>query len=259
MGTGRLPREHRLGSGRRARGRAAGLGLGPVRSRAGAPRWKWTSADAAGGRSYWVLPNQPASDPNNKYVKFADRRDAVLFVASKLATTARYQPSRDRYVGDIAAGVDVQTAANRWITGIAAAGYNPSSRYPTITIGFMNDYRAPGATYSPTYNLYHYSPAPPPMVWISIDAPRTGAVVAGDVPVASSVGGGAVTSVKFYTRGSGDSAWFLLGEDAAAPYTRTWSTDPWVGNGAYDLKAEAWNGRTLRATGVVSVSVQNAP
>lgn len=220
--------------------------------------WKWTSLDAAGGREYWVLQEQPASDPNNRYVKFTDRRDAVLFVAEKLATATRYKPTTDRYKSDLENSVAVRTAANRWITGIGAAGYNPSPSYPTTTINFMNDYRAPSATFSSTYNLYHYSP-PPAVVWISIDTPGAGATVAGDVTIASSAGGGTVTSVKFYTRLRGDTAWFALGEDTAPPFARTWATDPWVANGAYDIKAEAWEGGTLRATGVIAVSVQNPP
>lgn len=51
---------------------------------------------------------------NESDVEFADRRDAVLYVASKLAANARYKPHTDRYRADIANGVDVVTAANRW-------------------------------------------------------------------------------------------------------------------------------------------------
>src|SRR5262245_17578401 len=120
--------------------------------------WKWTSLEAAGGRPSWELVGQPESDPNNLYVTFADKRDAVLFVAEKLAQNARYKPHTDRYVADIREGVDVMTAANTWISGIAFAGYNPYEHYPTTTIGFMNNYRSPGPTYSAAFNLYWLSP-----------------------------------------------------------------------------------------------------
>ena len=215
--------------------------------------WKWTSSEAAGGRPSWTLEDQPAWDPNNAYVKFASRRDAVLFVASKLAMNARYKPTTDRYRSDIASGVDARPAADRWIYGIAYAGYNPFEHYPVTTINFMNNYRAPSATFSATYNLYRYSQAA--TAWVSIDAPSAGATVTGDVMLASSTGGG--TAVKFFARASGTAEWYALGEDAAAPFTRTWATDPWVENGDYELKAEAWTATTLRATGVITVHVAN--
>jgi len=148
---------------------------------------------------------------------------------------------------------DARPAADRWIYGIAYAGYNPFEHYPVTTINFMNNYRAPSATFSAAYNLYKYSQAA--TAWVSIDAPSAGATVTGDVMLASSTGGG--TAVKFFARASGTAEWYALGEDAAAPFTRTWATDPWVENGDYELKAEAWAATTLRATGVITVHVAN--
>jgi hypothetical protein len=121
--------------------------------------WKWYSEQSAGGRAYWVLEDQPEWDPNNKYVVFASRRDAVLFVSRMLATMERYKPHTDRYLAEVRAGGDVGTAINRWIYGIAYAGYNPFEHYPQTTINFMYNYRNPGTTYSSTYNLYQYSRA----------------------------------------------------------------------------------------------------
>lgn len=216
--------------------------------------WKWTSYENAGGRPAWVLEGQPDWDPNNKYVDFPDRRDAVLFIASKLAQNARYKPHTDRYVSDIDSGVPVATAANTWIRGIAFAGYNPYEHYPTTTIKFMNNYRSPSTTYSAQYNLYRLSPAV--AAWVSIDAPAASSTVSGDVELASSAAAG-TTAVKFASRLKGTTSWYELGEDAAAPFTRTWSTDPWVANGTYELRAEAWSGTTLRATGVITVTVGN--
>lgn len=220
--------------------------------------WKWYSAETAGGRPKWTLVDQPAWDPGKDYVKFADRRDAVHFVASKLASNARYKPHTDRYISDIANGVDVKTAVDRWIRGIAFAGYNPYEHYPTTTIKFMNNYRSPSATFSSSFNLYHLSPRTG-AVWVSVDAPAASATVSGDVAITSSAGGGPVTSVRFYTRARGAADWYALGEDAGAPFTKTWSTRGWVGDGAYDLKVEAYSGVTLRATGVVPLNVDNTP
>lgn len=218
--------------------------------------WKWTSLEAAGGRPSWALVGQPASDPNNKYVMFADRRDAVLFVASKLALNARYKPHTDRYVADIGAGVAVMTAANTWIRGIAFAGYNPYDHYPNTTMKFMNNYRSPSTTYSADFNLYRLSPAA--VAWISIDSPAANATVSGDVAITSSASEG-ITAVKFATRARGTASWYSLGEDASPPFARAWSTASWVSDGTYELKAEAWSGSTLRATGVITLTVDNEP
>lgn len=218
--------------------------------------WKWYSAESAGGRPGWELVGQPESDPGNLYVDFADRRDAVLFVASKLAANARYKPHTDRYRADIANGVDVVTAANRWIYGIAYAGYNPYEHYPTTTINFMNNYRAPSATFSSSYNLYRLSPVAA-QTWISIDAPAANANVHGDVTLAASVGDASITAVRFATRAKGATSWYVVGEDDSAPFTRTWATGSWVSNGVYEIRAEAWSGSTLRATGIATVTVTN--
>jgi hypothetical protein len=225
--------------------------------------WKWTSSTAAGGRGYYVLSCQPSWDPNNKYVKFADARDGILFVSEKLATLssswANYKAATDRYKQDRQSGVDVVTAVNRWIDGIADAGYNydPPS-YKAKLKKTANNYMSPSTTYSEQYNLYRYSAGGGGVVWISIDSPADGATVSGTVPFRASVGGGAVTGVKLYSRAAGSTGdWYLITTDSAAPYGVDWATDPWVANGDYDLKAEAWDGTTKKATGVFTVSVAN--
>lgn len=221
--------------------------------------WKWTSSTAAGGRGYYTLDCQPSWDPNNKYVAFANRRDCVLFIAMKLGTLERYKDDTDRYVSDIRAGVAVTTAVNRWVAGIQTSGYNPYSHYVTTTQNYLNNYLTPSATYSSTNNLYQYSPVTGAVenVWISIDAPSPAAIVAGDVAFNASVGGGTVNTVKFYSRADGATTWYLISTDTAAPYACTWSTNPWVADGLYELKAEALNGTTIKATGVQKVTVDN--
>ncbi len=208
--------------------------------------WKWYSAATAGGRGAYTLANQPASDPGNQYVEFSDRQDSVSFVAGKLATLSRYQPVTAQYQSDVANGVDVKTAVDRWIYGLAAAGYNPYASYPATTIQFMT-----------TYDLYALSP-PAAHVWISIDSPAAGATVSGDVTLTASTGGGTVTSVKLSTRAHGATTdWYLVGEVTGPPFTHTWATAGWVSDGDYDVRAEAWNGSTLLATGVETLSVSN--
>lgn len=218
--------------------------------------WKWTSLEAAGGRSFYTLTCQPASDPNNRYVLFSSRRDAVLFVASKLATLTRYADDTTRYAADIQAGVPVRTAVDRWVQGIQISGYNPFPSYVTTTRNFMNNVLAPGPTFSPTNNTYQYSPARRP-VWISIDSPPAGAIVSGDVPLASSVGDGPVDTVRFATRAIGSATWFALATDTSAPWSANWATDPWVASGAYEIRAEAWSAGVKQATGIIQVTVDN--
>jgi hypothetical protein len=221
--------------------------------------WKWTSSEAAGGRPSYVLACQPSWDPNNKYVSFKDRRDAVHFIGMKLATLARYKPVTERYVSDIRNGVAVTTAVNRWVQGIQSAGYNPYSSYVTKTVSYLNNYLSPSSTYSSTYNLYKYSPVTGAVedVWISIDAPSPGATVSGDVAFNTSVGGGTVDTVKLYSRREGTTDWYLIASDTTSPYGTTWATNPWVTDGAYELKAEAWKGTVLKATGTLRVLVKN--
>ena len=81
--------------------------------------WKYVSDQAAGGRGFWVLECQPPEDVNNRYVAFADRADAVDFVAGRLASSDHYRADSMRYQEHRAAGVDVFEAANRWVNGIA--------------------------------------------------------------------------------------------------------------------------------------------
>ncbi len=225
---------------------------------------KWSSLEAAGGRGYYVLGCQPSWDKGNKYVKFSSTRDAILFVSSKLATMsgswANYKAVTDRYKQDRKNCVAVVTAVNRWIDGISDAGYNyDPPTYKAKLKKIANNYMSPSTTYSEPWNLYKYSASKPSTgaTWISIDAPANGATVSGTVAFQSSVGGGTVTSVKFFSRAVGAASWYALGTDTSAPYGVWWATEGWVPDGEYELKVEAWNGATKLATGVSRVTVRN--
>lgn len=220
--------------------------------------WKYYGSVSAGGRSPYTLSCQPSWDPNNQYVSFPDRRDCVMFVAMKLATMAIYKDDTDRYISDIRGGVSTTTAVNRWVQGIASSGYNPYSTYVSTTQKYLNNYMTPSTTFSSTYNLYKYSPATGSVedVWISIDAPSAGATVAGNVAFNASVGGGTVNTVKFYSQVDGAADWYLINTDTTTPYGCNWATAS-LSDGPYRLKAEAWNGTTLKATGIIKVMVDN--
>lgn len=221
--------------------------------------FKWTSTTQSEGRTYYTLANQPASDPNNKYIKFTDKRDCVMFVAKKLATSSsypNYKAVTDKYKADIANGVSVQTAVNTWVAGIQAAGYNPNTSYVTTTKKFLNNYMSPSTTYSSTYNLYKYSSNSG--FWILFDAPWSSSYVSGTAALTVSYGSGTVTSVKFYSRTYGSTgSWYLIATDTASPFTTNWATEGWVANGQYNLKAEAYNGTTLLGSDTIMVTVQN--
>lgn len=114
--------------------------------------YKYTTAAAAGGRASYTLFCQPSWDVGNRYIAFADLRDGILFVSHKLATRAdwaNYKAATDRYRADRAAGVDVKAAVDRWVDGIAGAGYNyDPPRYERTIKGVMA-----------AANLYAYSGA----------------------------------------------------------------------------------------------------
>jgi hypothetical protein len=68
-----------------------------------------------------------------------------------------------------------------------------------------------------------------------------------------------VSSVRLYSRPAGSNAsWYLVATDTGAPWSINWATSPWVTDGVYELKAEAYRGSTLVATKIVRVNVRNA-
>lgn len=134
--------------------------------------FKWNGKESAGNRSYWTLTCQPSWDKNNKYIKFGDRREGVIFVGMKLATLKdlgggkrNYKAKTDRYVQDRKNGVDIKTAVNRWIDGIADAGYNYSPATYRKNIKKMaenlNSYQLSAAV-TPLSGLEQPKPAPTP-------------------------------------------------------------------------------------------------
>jgi len=107
-----------------------------------------------------TLAGQPASDPNDRYVAFPDWRTGVLFVADQLSCRERYRGVTARYRADLVDGVPIRSAVDRWVEGIAAAGYCPDPGYPALVKGYLADYHAPSRPKDQDHSLYGLSPAP---------------------------------------------------------------------------------------------------
>ena len=120
--------------------------------------FKWVSTSGAGGRVAWVLACQPATDPNNRYVRFKNRADAFDYVAGRLAKSSYYRADTDAYKAAIANGADRVTAITAWIDAIADP-YNANPALYRRTIGrLLNNPLAPADSLSPTENLYRLVP-----------------------------------------------------------------------------------------------------
>ena len=133
--------------------------------------WKYVSAASADGLGDWVLQCQPASDPNNRYVRFRDRGDSIGFVGARLKTNPRYAGITRRYHQDREGGMGVQDAVARWVKGIASAGYNPFADYPGKVLSIANDYLHPAAAVSADRSLYGYSDRPAAAATAAVDPP----------------------------------------------------------------------------------------
>lgn len=122
--------------------------------------WKYYSAGAAAGRSFYVLECQPAFDKNNKYVRFAGAADAVDFVASKLASMPSYKGDTQRYQQAIKSGMHAVEASRAWVAGIADPyNWDPPKYTQTIT-RLMNDPISPSSEISSQRNLYQLTGGP---------------------------------------------------------------------------------------------------
>ncbi|MDB4937218.1 MAG: mannosyl-glycoproteinendo-beta-N-acetylglucosaminidase [Labilithrix sp.] len=121
--------------------------------------WKYFGAESAGGRSAYTLACQPSWDVGNQYVAFKSIAEGILFVGRKLGSLPSYSADAKRYVADRRAGVDVVTAVNRFIDGIAEPyNYDPVKYRKTIK-RHANDYMNPSDVRSSTTSLYQYSAA----------------------------------------------------------------------------------------------------
>jgi hypothetical protein len=137
--------------------------------------WKHFPGPAGEGRRYWVLECEP-DEPGNRFVVFADRAEAVDFVARQLATSDNYREVTERYRRDRAAeatraalerlgldqaapgsGADVVEAVNRWVQGVADPYSANPEKWSRDVRSVLNDPYAPSDRLSPEHNLYRLS------------------------------------------------------------------------------------------------------
>lgn len=240
--------------------------------------WKYTTTEAAGGRSYYTLTCQPSWDVNNKYIVFSNYRDAVLFVGEKLARVSRYKPSTDAYIAARNSSEDVSGAVISWVNGVADAGYNykPAVYKQTIRKA-SNNYITPSVTMHDIYNTYKFSAAVRPLVGanesgdaekepaaeekpvteLAITAPQDGVTISGDVTISAAVPSGA-TVVRFFSRTVGSSdVPYEIASRSVPPYSIKWSTKSWVKNGDYEITAVSYKAGTELESVKVQVKVKN--
>jgi hypothetical protein len=137
--------------------------------------WKHFPGAATEGRQYWVLECQP-DEPGTRFVVFADRAEAVDFVARQLAASDNYRADTERYRRDRAAeavraplarlgldqdaaggSADVIEAVNRWVEGVADPYSSKPELWSRNVRHIMNNPYAPSERLSPERNLYRLS------------------------------------------------------------------------------------------------------
>lgn len=237
--------------------------------------WKYVNAEVAGGRGYYVLECQPAWDENNKYIKFSNHKEAVMFVGQKLASASRYKPSTDAYVRARSNSNAVSDAVNTWVGGISDAGYNYNpAKYKETIRKMNNNYVKPAWEVHPSYNTYKFSaavqpfvgktgnvpededpPAAPEVANLTMVAPKNNATVSGDVQLSAQAPAG-TTSVKFFSKPAGTQQTpYEITTISASPFSANWATKGWVNNGSYEISAVAYKGGqavgSVRATVIV--------
>jgi hypothetical protein len=118
--------------------------------------WKYVSDQAAGGRKFWVL-DCPGRRSTDRFVVFADRAEAVDFVAEQLASSDNYRAATERYRRDRKAGGNVAEAVDRWVDDIADPYSSQPEAYRAALRRVMNDPFDPSDQRSPERNLYRLS------------------------------------------------------------------------------------------------------
>lgn len=232
--------------------------------------YKWTGKEMAGGRPYWVLTCQPAGDPNNKYIKFKNYEDAFLYVSERLANAsnswANYKAPTDRYVADRRNGMSVEQAVDRWIDGIAQAGYNYDPKTYSVTLKkAVRNYLKPSWELSDKYSLLAYSestfplkgragPGSPiassqqPSKAFNITKPDMNATVSGKVNITLNVPKEitqltpprAIAKVTYSIRSENDPVSAAVDVVVTAPYSIPWDTTK-LDDGGYIIRIVAYD------------------
>lgn len=116
--------------------------------------WKWTTAEAAGGRDFWVL-DCPALGTRDRFIRFPSRAESVDFAAERLAVADNYRADTERYRRE--AGGDRDAAVDRWVEGVADPYSTEPEAWASAIRRVMNDPLAPSGERSPERNLYRLS------------------------------------------------------------------------------------------------------
>jgi len=116
--------------------------------------YKWRSAVSAGNRGAWELECQPAWDEGNRYIRFADRADAVDFVASRLATSVYYRADTEAFGAAMSRGDDRSKAIASWVDAIADPYNYKPQLYARSIKQLMNNALDPSDILSASDNLY---------------------------------------------------------------------------------------------------------
>ncbi|HEX2525462.1 MAG TPA: glucosaminidase domain-containing protein [Geminicoccus sp.] len=118
--------------------------------------WKYVPGPAVGDRQSWEI-DCPNAGPRDKFVVFADRAEAVEFVAEQLASSPNYEADTARYRQDRANRVDVREAVDRWVDGIADPYSTNPEGYRNTIRRLMNNPYSPSDQLSAENNLYRLS------------------------------------------------------------------------------------------------------
>lgn len=116
--------------------------------------WKWTAAEAAGGRDFWVL-ECPAQRTTDRFVRFRDRAEAVDFVAGRLAGSDNYRGDTERYRQARAGGA--AAAVDDWVGGVADPYSTEPQAWQQAIRRVMNNPLDPSDRRSADDNLYRLS------------------------------------------------------------------------------------------------------
>jgi len=123
--------------------------------------FKWTSTGARSLPSY-ELTCQPTDDPGKLYIKFATRREAVEFVANRLAVSRYYKPATTAFRKALEAGEPREDAVITWVKSIANNYNVHPEEYKTAVIRAMNDPFTPSDKRSPEHTLFKLVPKKTP-------------------------------------------------------------------------------------------------
>jgi hypothetical protein len=119
--------------------------------------FKWT-ATGAGHFPTYELTCQPNDDPGKLYVKFATRREAMEFVANRLAISRYYRSATATFRKALENGEPREEAVITWVKSIADSYNVHPEEYTLAVVRVMNDPIAPSDRRSAERTLFNLIP-----------------------------------------------------------------------------------------------------